>query len=68
PNVEQTTDTIWGIRIGMIGVPIFFIIICSILYHKAFNLKGDFLRDIQQTLEFKRKREGRPPIHKEEKL
>lgn len=68
PNVEQTTDTIWGIRIGMVGVPIFFIIICSILYHKAFNLKGDFLRDIQQTLEFKRKREGRPPIHKEEKL
>ncbi len=68
PNVEQTTDTIWGIRIGMIGIPIFFIIICSILYHKAFNLKGDFLRDIQQTLEYKRKREGRPPIHKEEKL
>lgn len=68
PNVEQTADTIWGIRIGMIGVPIFFIIICSILYHKAFNLKGDFLRDIQQTLEYKRKREGRSPIHKEEKV
>ncbi|MHD0396830.1 melibiose:sodium transporter MelB [Staphylococcus simulans] len=68
PNVEQTADTIWGIRIGMIGIPIFFIIICSVLYHKAFNLKGDFLRDIQQTLEYKRKREGRPPIHKAEKL
>ncbi|GEP78738.1 hypothetical protein SCA05_05310 [Staphylococcus carnosus] len=65
PNVAQTAETVWGIRIGMIGIPIFFIIICSLLYHKAFNLKGDFLKDIEKTLEYKRKREGRSPIHHE---
>ncbi|CAL28873.1 melibiose:sodium transporter MelB [Staphylococcus carnosus] len=65
PNVAQTAETVWGIRIGMIGIPIFFIIICSLLYHKAFNLKGDFLKDIEKTLEYKRKREGHSPIHHE---
>lgn len=55
PNQAQTAGTILGMRIEMIGIPLIFIIACGVLYHKAFNLKGDFLSDIQKTLYYKRK-------------
>ena len=45
-----------GIRIMIIIAPVIFIIISAFLYHKAFKLKGDFLYDIQHTLQLKRQR------------
>lgn len=56
PNVAQTEGTVNGIRIMIIIAPVIFIIISAFLYHKAFKLKGDFLYDIQHTLQLKRQR------------
>ncbi|HJF69075.1 melibiose:sodium transporter MelB [Staphylococcus kloosii] len=62
PNETQSTLTVNGIRAMIIVAPAIFVLLTAILYHKAFNLKGDFLKDIEQTLQYKRQREHRERI------
>src|SRR5699024_6652938 len=65
PNEEQTALTINGLRILIIVLPIIFVILAAFLYHKAVHLKGDFLTDIEKTLQYKRQREHRERMSKE---
>lgn len=62
PNESQSLVTINGLRIMIIIAPLLFVCLTAFLYHKAFNLKGDFLTDIEKTLQFKRQREHRERI------
>lgn len=57
PNETQSIATQNGLRIMVIVAPIILVFISALLYHKAFHLKGDYLRDIERTLTFKRQRE-----------
>src|SRR5699024_2673472 len=63
-NDEQTALTINGLRILIIVLPIIFVILAAFLYHKAFHLKGDFLTDIEKTLQYKRQKEHRGRMSK----
>ena len=62
PNEAQSVVTINGLRIMILVSPLVFICLAAFLYHKAFNLKGDFLTDIEKTLQYKRQREFRERI------
>ncbi|MGW7886344.1 melibiose:sodium transporter MelB [Staphylococcus xylosus] len=62
PNEAQSVVTINGLRIMILVSPLVFICLAAFLYHKAFNLKGDFLTDIEKTLQYKRQREFRDRI------
>ena len=64
PNEAQTALTINGLRILIIVLPIVFVILAAFLYHKAFHLKGDFLTDIEKTLQNKRQREHKERMSK----
>lgn len=64
PNEAQTALTINGLRILIIVLPIIFVILAAFLYHKAFHLKGDFLTDIEKTLQYKRQREHKERMNK----
>ncbi|PWZ98578.1 melibiose:sodium transporter MelB, partial [Staphylococcus pseudintermedius] len=45
PNETQSIATQNGLRIMVIVAPIILVFISALLYHKAFHLKGDYLRD-----------------------
>lgn len=62
PNEAQSELTVNGLRILIIIAPLIFVSLTAILYHKAFNLKGDFLNDIEKTLRYKRQKEHRENI------
>ncbi|MDN8848436.1 melibiose:sodium transporter MelB, partial [Staphylococcus aureus] len=62
PNEAQSVVTINGLRIMILVSPLVFVCLAAFLYHKAFNLKGDFLTDIEKTLQYKRQREFRERI------
>lgn len=62
PNEAQSVVTINGLRIMILVSPLVFICLAAFLYHKAFNLKGDFLTDIEKTLQYKLQREFRERI------
>ena len=66
PNVAQSDVTVNGIRIMIIIAPVVFIVISAFLYHKAFKLKGDFLYDIQQTLQLKRQKSLQQKLNENE--
>ncbi|UXR37940.1 melibiose:sodium transporter MelB [Staphylococcus simulans] len=55
PNVEQTEFTKNGIRFLMMGMPVIFILISYAIYKWGYKLKGDFLKDIVQTLNNRKK-------------
>ncbi|PCF49223.1 melibiose:sodium transporter MelB [Staphylococcus delphini] len=57
PNETQTMATQQGLRMMVIVMPIVLVLTSALLYHKAFHLKGDYLRDIERTLTIKRQRE-----------
>ncbi|RIO89707.1 melibiose:sodium transporter MelB [Staphylococcus gallinarum] len=66
PNESQTALTINGLRVMIIVAPVIFVFLAAFLYHKAFNLKGDFLKDVEQTLYYKRQREHNERMNKED--
>ncbi|HCW54086.1 MAG TPA: melibiose:sodium transporter MelB [Clostridium sp.] len=54
PNVEQTSGTILGLRILMIGVPSVITIISYFIYKGGYKLKGQYHKEIMDELEKRR--------------
>lgn len=53
PNVEQSAETILGMKWVMIGLPSFFFAITLILYFRYYKLNGQFHEDVQNKLKNK---------------
>lgn len=47
PNVAQTEDTIWGMRILMMGLPFVLMFFSAWIYHKWYHLHDGFRPDIE---------------------
>ena len=54
PNVEQSSGTILGLRILMIGVPSVITIISYFIYRNGYKLKGQYQKEIMNELEKRR--------------
>ena len=54
PDAVQSAATINGMRIIMIGLPIIFVIISSIIYKKYYILNGKYMTRIMNILSLKK--------------
>ncbi len=50
PDIEQSSETLMGIRIVMIGIPIIFVIISYFIYKYKFKLTDEYYEKIMNIL------------------
>ncbi|MGF1692598.1 melibiose:sodium transporter MelB [Photobacterium kagoshimensis] len=53
PNIEQSSETIFGMQLIMIGLPAFFYGLTLFIYFKYYKLNGAFLEQVQATIKSK---------------